>query len=93
MCRSGFRISTPAGGATSPAVTSPGPFALRYTFTGSSVSERITRPFRFKMMSVTSSVTFGIVVNSCSTPSIRTEEIAAPGIDDNSVRRREFPIV
>ena len=45
------------------------------------------------MMSVTSSVTFGIVENSCSTPSIRTDEIAAPGIDDSSVRRSEFPTV
>jgi hypothetical protein len=45
------------------------------------------------MMSVTSSVTFGIVENSCSTLSIRTDEIAAPGIDDRSVLRREFPIV
>jgi len=45
------------------------------------------------MMSVTSSVTFGIVENSCNTPSIRTDEIAVPGIDDNKVRRSEFPTV
>ncbi len=77
----------------SPAVTSPGPFAFRYTVTGSSDSLRITSSFRFKMMSVTSSVTFGIVENSCSTPSIRTELIAAPGIEDSSVRRSEFPTV
>ena len=44
-------------------------------------------------MSVTSSVTFGMVENSCSTPSIRIDEIAAPGIEDSNVRRREFPIV
>ena len=29
MCRSGFKISTPAGGWTSPAVTSAGPLARR----------------------------------------------------------------
>ena len=45
------------------------------------------------MMSVTSSVTLGMVENSCSTPSIRTDEMAAPGIDDSSVRRSEFPTV
>ena len=45
------------------------------------------------MMSVTSSVTFGIVENSCSTPSIRTDEMAAPGIDESSVRRSELPTV
>ena len=30
MCRSGLRISTPAGGGMSPAVTSAGPLAFRY---------------------------------------------------------------
>ncbi len=45
------------------------------------------------MMSVTSSVTFGMVVNSCSTPSIRTDEMAAPGMDDSRVRRSELPTV
>src|SRR5438874_9099281 len=45
------------------------------------------------MMSVTSSVTLGIVENSCRTPSILTDEMAAPGIDEYSTRRREFPTV
>ncbi len=45
------------------------------------------------MMSVTSSVTFGMVENSCSTPSMRIELIAAPGIEDSSVRRSELPTV
>ena len=45
------------------------------------------------MMSVTSSVTLGIVENSCSTPSIRTDEMAAPGIEDSSVRRSPLPSV
>jgi len=45
------------------------------------------------MMSVTSSMTPGIVENSCSTPSIRMLVTAAPGMDDSSVRRIELPIV
>src|SRR6266508_1414171 len=45
------------------------------------------------MMSVTSSVTFGIVENSCSTLSMRTDAMAAPGMLDRSVRRRAFPSV
>jgi hypothetical protein len=77
----------------SPAVTSAGPFAFRYAVMGSSRSERITSSLRFKMMSVTSSFTLGMVENSCSTPSMRTDEIAAPGIDDSNVRRSELPTV
>ena len=45
------------------------------------------------MMSVTSSVTFGTEANSWSTPSIRTDEMAAPGIEDSRVLRSEFPSV
>ncbi len=45
------------------------------------------------MMSVTSSCTPGTVENSCSTPSIRMLVTAAPGIEESSVRRTEFPIV
>ena len=45
------------------------------------------------MTSVTSSLTPGIVVNSCSTPSMRIEVMAAPGIDESSVRRSELPSV
>jgi hypothetical protein len=33
------------------------------------------------------------VANSCSTLSIRTDEIAAPGMDDSNVRRSELPTV
>jgi len=35
----------------------------------------------------------GTVVNSCSTPSMRIEVTAAPGIEDSRVRRSELPIV
>ena len=45
------------------------------------------------MMSVTSSFTPGRVVNSWRASSKRTWVMAAPGIDDSSVRRRELPSV
>ena len=77
----------------SAAVTTPGPCLRRYMTTGSSCSEETTRPLTFRMTSVTSSFTPGIVVNSCSTPSIRMLVTAAPGIDESSVRRRELPSV
>ncbi len=44
-------------------------------------------------MSVTSSDTSGMVVNSWSTPSIFTEVIAAPWSDESSTRRSELPRV
>src|SRR5215469_11289070 len=83
----------PAGGAMSAAVTTPGPCLRKYMCTGSSCSEETTSSFRFKMMSVTSSETPGTVENSCSTPSILMLVTAAPGMEESSVRRIEFPIV
>ena len=47
----------------------------------------------FRMISVTSSLTPGTVVNSCRTPSMRMLVTAAPGMDESSVRRRELPRV
>ncbi len=61
--------------------------------TASSDSEVTTTSLRFKMMSVTSSVTPAIVSNSWSDSSKRTVVMAAPGIDDRSVRRSELPSV
>jgi hypothetical protein len=61
--------------------------------TGSSCSEETTSDLRLRMTSVTSSCTPGTVENSCSTPSIRMLVTAAPGIEESSVRRTEFPIV
>jgi hypothetical protein len=49
--------------------------------------------FRFSTISVTSSMTPGNVENSCSTPSMRTEVIAAPCSDDSSTRRSALPSV
>ena len=45
------------------------------------------------MMSVTSSVTPVMVSNSWRASSKRTIVMAAPGIDDSRVRRRELPSV
>ena len=48
---------------------------------------------RFKMMSVTSSETPAMVSNSWSASSKRTWVMAAPGMDESRVRRRELPSV
>ncbi len=93
MCRSGLCTSTPAGGTMSAAVTTPEPCLRRYMTTGSSFSEETTRFLMLRMISVTSSFTPGTVVNSCSTPSIRMDVTAAPGIEESRVRRIELPSV
>src|SRR5690242_18659604 len=91
--RSGLCTLTPAGGWMSPAVTSPGPCLRRYMLTGSSCSELTVRSLTFMTSSTTSSLTPGIVVNSCRTPSILILVTAAPGMDDSRVRRSELPSV
>src|SRR5450631_1351409 len=93
MCRSELCTSTPAGGAMSAAVTAPGPCLRRYITTGSSCSLETTRPLMLRMISVMSSLTPGIVENSCSTPSTRRLVTAAPGMLESSVRRSELPRV
>ena len=45
------------------------------------------------MMSVTSSLTPGMLENSWATPSIRTLVIAAPFSEDSRTRRRLLPYV
>src|SRR5665647_2985963 len=80
MCRSGLCTSTPEGGVMSAPATVPGPCLRRYITTGSSFSEETTSSLMFRMISVTSSLTPGTVENSCSTPSIRMEVTAAPGL-------------
>src|SRR5438876_504389 len=87
MCSSGLCTSTPAGGAMSVAVTSPGPCLRRYMTTASSCSAETTSSLRFRMMSVTSSLTPATVENSCTTPAIRMRVTAAPGMDDRRVAR------
>jgi hypothetical protein len=51
------------------------------------------KDFTFKTISVTSSLTPLIEVNSCKTPSIWIDVTAAPLIDDNKIRLKEFPKV
>src|SRR3989440_796819 len=91
--RSALCTETPAGGWMSPAVTSPGPCLRRYIETGSSCSELTDSSLTFMTSSTTSSLTPGIVVNSCRTPSILMLVTAAPGMDDSRVRRSELPSV
>ena len=47
----------------------------------------------FRMISVTSSFTPGMVENSCWTPSILTDVTATPGSEESSTRRRLLPKV
>ena len=49
--------------------------------------------FRLRMISVASSTTPGIGLNSWATPSMRTAVMAAPSIELSSTRRRLLPIV
>src|SRR5699024_7256065 len=81
------------GAGVRSAVISPGPAPPGKFSTGSSASQRSTRFLRFRMTSVTSSFTPSIELNSCRTPSMRTLVTPAPGIEDNSVRRRLLPRV
>ena len=50
-------------------------------------------PFTFSTISVTSSLTPGIVENSCCTPAIRMDVGAVPGSEESSTLRRELPRV
>ena len=84
--------STPAGTLRSPAETSALPLADRY-IVAESVSIRSTTCFRLRMKSTTSSTTPSMVENSCWTPSMRTEVMAAPGMRASSVRRSVLPRV
>ena len=92
-CSEGLRISTSELVGMSPALRVIGPLTSMRITTGSSFCDITTTSFKFMMNSVMSSVIPLIVVNSCSTPSNLTVVIAAPGIDDNNVRRSELPIV
>ncbi len=93
MCISGFRISTSLSHLIESAVTSHGPSAPISTVLGPSQWSLTVNPFRFRMISVTSSFTPGMVENSWSTPSILTEVTAAPCSEDSSTRRRLLPRV
>ena len=76
------------------AVISPGPVTTSGASTSlASECIRQTTPFRFRTMSVTSSLTPVIVENSCATPSMRTLVTAAPASEESSTRRSELPNV
>ena len=77
----------------SAAVTSPAPVLRRYAVMGSSRSLETTSCLMLRMISVTSSFTPGMVLNSWRTPSMRMLVTAAPGIDERRLRRSAFPMV
>src|SRR4029078_12673407 len=75
------------------AVTSTGRVALRCSRLGPSPSILSAICLTLSTMSVTSSRTPARLENSCSTPSILIEVMAAPWSEDNSPRRSELPSV
>ena len=77
----------------SPALTSPGPLKSTLKVFVSFLSCFKHTLFKLIISSGTSSTTFGIVENSCNTPSIFTLVIALPGRDDNKILLKELPIV
>ena len=80
-------------GAISEALISPGPLASKISFLV--VSEELFKAndLTFRTMSVTSSLTPLIDVNSCKTPSIWIEVTAAPLIDESKILLKELPKV
>ena len=89
----GLRISISVTGVISDALISPGPLASKINFFVPSDELLRANDFTFKTISVTSSLTPFIEVNSCNTPSICIDVTAAPLIDDNKTLLREFPNV
>ena len=93
LTRAGFNISISVAGVISDAFISPGPFASKTNFFVPSEEHFNANDLTFKTISVTSSLTPLIDVNSCNTPSICIDVTAAPLIDDNNILLREFPKV
>ena len=93
MTRSGFITSMSWPVWIWRAVTSPGPVACSTMRLGPSPCMRRASCLMLSTMSVTSSRTPGIELNSCSTPSICTEITAAPCSDDSRMRRIALPSV
>ena len=77
----------------SAAVTSLGPIALIRTLFVFSPLSLIASFLRFRMISVTSSFTPGIVENSWRMPSILTDVTATPGSELRRILLRLFPSV
>ena len=93
MCKSGFNISTVPSVIISPALTSPSPLKLILRVFSSFLSNFNLTFLRLTIISGTSSTTFGIVENSCWTPSILTPVIALPGNEESNILLNELPIV
>ena len=93
ITKSGLRISTSATWVISEALISPGPLASSISFFVPSELDFKAKDLTFKTISVTSSLTPLIDVNSCSTPSIWIEVTAAPLIEDNKILLSELPSV
>ena len=70
ITKSGLSISISATGIMFDAFISPGPFASKISFFSTSELLFKANSFTFKTISVTSSLTPLIEVNSCRTPSI-----------------------
>ena len=77
----------------SEALISPGPFASNISFFVPSELLFNAKDFTFKTISVTSSLTPLIDVNSCNTPSICIEVTAAPLIEESRILLSELPKV
>src|SRR4051812_18966664 len=93
ITRSGLAISISPVVWIWPAVTSPGPVAVSARRFGPSPCIRIASCFTFRTRSVTSSRTPWMLLNSCSTPSMRMAVTAAPCSEDSSTRRSALPSV
>src|SRR5215203_6996825 len=93
MYASGSKISTSALSSTSAAVTLPASLLVISNSMGSSRSSLNFRPFTLRMMSTTSSLTPGMVENSCATPSILTLVTAEPVSPESITRRSALPSV
>src|SRR5665213_1022906 len=91
MLRSSTSISESV--SICPLRTSPGESTLIRTVRIPSLSILKGICFRFRMMSVASSTTPGMGLNSWATPSIRTAVMAAPSIELISTRRKPVPMV
>ena len=86
-------ISTSLGHSMSPAVTAREPRTSRVQRTGVELWETTQTSFTLRRISVTSSLTWGMALNSWLTPSMATDVTAAPGNEEIRTRRRELPRV
>ena len=92
ISKSLFNTSTVPSVIISPAVTSPSFASILITLSSFPSIFRRTS-FKLTISSGTSSTTFGIVENSCKTPSILILVIAVPGKEESNILLNELPIV